>query len=76
MIRSYFTAAVPGLIISDVNFNFSCFVLNHGFCFLQVWCPAVFASSGHCVLLKWNSGHFVIQGDKKNVQHWNKITSS
>ena len=52
MIRSYFTAAVPGLIVSDVNFNFSCFVHNNRFCFLQVWCSTAFASSGHNVLLK------------------------
>ena len=32
--------------------NFPCFVLNHGLCFLQVWCPAVFTSSGHHALLK------------------------
>ena len=44
--------AILGLIVRDVNFNFSCFVHNHEFCFLQVWCPAVFASSGHRVLLK------------------------
>ena len=53
MIRSNFTAAVPGLTVSDLNFNFSCFVHNHGSCFLRVWCPTVFASSGHCVLLKF-----------------------
>ena len=56
MTRSHFMAAVPGLIISDVNFNFSCFLHNSQFCFLQVWCPTgptVFASSGHCVLLKF-----------------------
>ena len=29
------------------------FVHNHGFCFLQVRCPTVFASSGHCGLLKF-----------------------
>ena len=29
MIRSHFTATVPGLIVSDVNFNFSCFVHNY-----------------------------------------------
>ena len=48
-------AAVPGLIVSDVNFNFSCFVPNQGFSFFggQVWFPTVFASSGHCVLLKF-----------------------
>ena len=51
MIRSYFTAAVPRLIFSDVNFNFFCFVHNHRFCFLHVLCATVFASSGHHVLL-------------------------
>ena len=34
--------------------NFSCFVHNHGLCFLQVWCPTVFASLGHRVL--WTFG--------------------
>ena len=51
MIRSHQMAAVPGLTVSDVNFNFSCLVHNHGFCFLKVWCPTVYASSGHSVLL-------------------------
>ena len=51
MIGHHSTAAVPGLAVSDVNFNFSSFVHNHGFCFLQVWCPTVFVSSGHRVLL-------------------------
>ena len=36
-----------------VNFNFSCWVDRHRFCFLQVWCPVVFASSGQRVLLKF-----------------------
>ena len=40
-----------GLIFSDVNFNFSYFVHSRGFCFLQVWCPTVLASSGQHVLL-------------------------
>ena len=47
-------AAVPGLIVCDVNFNFSCFVHIHRFCFPQVWCPIiVFTSSRHNVLLKF-----------------------
>ena len=50
MVRNHSAAAVLGLSLSDVNFNISCFVHNNGFCFLQVWCPAVFASSGHLVL--------------------------
>ena len=53
MIRSHSAAAVSGIIVSDVNFNFSCFVHNSGFCFLQVWCPTVFVSSGHHVLLNF-----------------------
>ena len=53
MIRGHFTAAVPGPIVSYVNFTFSCFVHNHRFCFLQDWCPTVFASSGHRVLLEF-----------------------
>ena len=52
-IRNHFTAAVSWLIVSDVNFNFSCFGHNHGFCFLQVWRPTVFASTKRCVLLKF-----------------------
>ena len=52
-IRGYFAKAVPGLIVSDVNFSFSWFVHNHGFCFLQVWCPTVFVSSGRRVLFKF-----------------------
>ena len=53
MIRSLFMAAFLGLVVIDANFNFSCFVHNHGFCFLQVWCHAVFVSSGHHVLLNF-----------------------
>ena len=53
MIRSHVAAAVPGLTDSDVNFNFSCSVHSYGFCFLQVWCPAIFPSWGHRVLLKF-----------------------
>ena len=52
IIKSHFTAAIPGLIVSELNFNFSCYVHNHGFCFLQDWRPTVPASSGHHVLLK------------------------
>ena len=33
--------------------NFSSSINNHGFCFLQAWCPTVFTSSGHHVLLKF-----------------------
>ena len=44
MIRSHLTATV-----SDVDF--SPFVHNHGFCFLQAWCPSVFVLLGHRVLL-------------------------
>ena len=52
MIRNHSTAAVPGLTVSDVNFNISCLVHNR-FRFLQVWCPTDFASSGHGVLLNF-----------------------
>ena len=45
--------AAPGLIVSGVNFNYFCCVHNHRFCLLQVWCPTVFASSVHCVFLKF-----------------------
>ena len=53
--------AVPGLIVSDVNFNISHFVHNNRFCFLQVWCP-VFASSGHPVPLNF--------GLKNTLSYW------
>ena len=53
MIRSHFTAAVPGLFVSDVSFNFCCFVHTQGFCFLQVFCPIVFAPLGHFAQLKF-----------------------
>ena len=52
MLRSHFKAAVLALIISDTNFNLSCFVHIHGFHFLQVLCPTVFVLLGHHVLLK------------------------
>ena len=35
MIRNHSTAVVPGLIVSDVNFNFSCFIHNNGFVFCK-----------------------------------------
>ena len=76
IIRSHFMAAVSGLIVSGVNFNFFCFVHNCGFCFLQVWCPTVFASSGHRILLKFESpGHFEYKMIKKNVQQWLHVIS-
>ena len=68
MIRNHSTAAVQGLIISDVNFYFSCFVHNHRSCFLPVWCPIVFASLGHHVLLKSDPQDTLSQKMLKNVQ--------
>ena len=69
MIRSYLTAAVPGLIVSDVNFNFSCSVHNHRFCFLEVWCPTVFVSLRH-VLSKFGiQDTLSCKVIKKKVQH-------
>ena len=53
MIRSHFTTTVPGLTVSDVNLNFSSIVHKRKFVFLQVWCPTVFESPGHRVLLKF-----------------------
>ena len=41
MIRSHFMGAVSRLIVSNVDLNFSCFIHNIGFCFVQVWCPGV-----------------------------------
>ena len=37
--KTLYGTCVPELIISDVNFNFSWFVHNHGYCFLQVCVP-------------------------------------
>ena len=48
MIRNRCTIAV-----SYVNFKISCLVHNNRFCFLQVWCPTVFARSGRCVMLNF-----------------------
>ena len=55
--------------VSDVNFNFSCFVHSHEFCFLQVWCHTVFASSRHRVLLKLVPCTLRPMRCSKNVQH-------
>ena len=62
-------AAVFGLSVSDVNFNFYCFVYKQGFCFLQVWSPTVLGSSGHCVLLDVVSRTLCPIAHSKNVQH-------
>ena len=62
-------ADVSGLIVSGVNFNFFCFVHNHGFRFLQIWCPIVFASSGHRVLLEFGHHDTLSYKVIKNVQH-------
>ena len=73
MIRNHSTAAIPGLTVKDVNFNFSCFVHNR-FCFLQVWCPTVFASSGHlCPVNFWFPGHFVLFSAQKTVQQCSQV---
>ena len=50
-IRNHSVTAVTGLIVSDENLNFSCSqpqTLPQ-----QVLCSIVFASTGHCVLLKF-----------------------
>ena len=77
MIRHHSAADVPGLFVSDVNFSFSCFVHNDGFCFLQVGWPTVFASPSPCVPLTFGlqdalsyqvlkkTGCFVLSGAKK-----------
>ena len=66
MMRTHSTAAVSGMITSDVNFTFSWFIHNHGFCFLQVWCPTLFASSGTlCPIKIWSPGYFVLYGVQK-----------
>ena len=70
-IRNHSRAAVPGLmIVSGVNFTFSCFVHKHRFCFLRVWCSTDFASSGHPVLLKFGLQDTLSLKVLKNVQHW------
>ena len=70
MVRNHSAAAVLGLSLSDVNFNISCFVHNNGFCFLQVWCPTVSASSGHRVPLNFGLHDTLSTRCSKNVQHW------
>ena len=61
MIRNQSTATVP-VWNQSVNFKISCFVHNHGFFLLQVWCPTVFAWSGRCPnsYQIWSPGHFVL----------------
>ena len=68
MIRRSFTTPVPGLTVSDVNFNFSCFVHNRRFHFLQVWCPTVFVSVGHCPINFWVSRTLCPVRRTKNVR--------
>ena len=76
-IRSHFTAAVLRLIDSYVNFDFSCslsVMWTSPFPVLftmKVWCPTVFASLEHHVLLKFglqNTLSYSIRCSK-NVQH-------
>ena len=44
-------------------------VHNHEFCFLQVWCPTVFASLGHRVQLKFGIQDTLSYKVLKKVQH-------
>ena len=63
MVRNHSTAAVLGLIVSDINFNFLCFVHSTGFCFLQVWCPSVFCNIRTlCPITFWSPGNIVLLG--------------
>ena len=41
----------------------------HRLCFLQVWCPVVFALSSHCVLLRFGLQDTLSYKVLKNVQH-------
>ena len=71
MIRNLHMAAVPGLIVSDVNCNFP-YVHNHWLFFsasLEFYC---FAYRGHCVLLKLglqNTLTYEVLKRKKKWQH-------
>ena len=52
MIRNHSTAAVQGLIVCNVNFNFSSFVHKSGvllFCIFRAPCPVKIWSPGHFV---------------------------
>ena len=66
MTKSHFTAAFPGLIVSDVNFNlpllcsqpwilFSACLVSYCFCIIGTPCP----------IKIWSPGHFVLSGAKK-----------
>ena len=66
MIRNHSTLTVPGLLVADVNFSFSCFVHN-GFCFcnwVQVWCSAVCVIRTRCIDF-WSPGRFVLEDARK-----------
>ena len=61
VVRNHSTAAVLGLIVGDVNFNFLCFVHSARFRFLQVWCHSVFWNIRTlCPITFWSPGHIVL----------------
>ena len=64
-------AAVQGLIVSDVNFNFSCFVHNHRFCKSGVLMFLHHRKTPRPIKI-WSPGHF--EG-AKNAQHREGIRS-
>ena len=70
MIRSHLRAAVPGLIVSDVNFNFSCFDHNYGFCLLQVYCFCIIKTP--CPIKIWSPGRYVLYKALKEMSTLNK----
>ena len=77
MIRNLYKslAAVPGLIISDVNFAFACFVHNHRILFsanLVSYCFGIIRTP--CPIKVWSPGHFVLEGAQK-LQCW-EITAN
>ena len=67
MIRSHFTAVVPGQIVSGVNFNFFCFCSQPQISFFSAnLLSTVFASSLRpCPIKIWSPGHFVLLGTQK-----------
>ena len=62
MIRNHSKAAVPGLTVSDVNFNVLSFAHNNGFCFsasLASYCFSIIGTP--CPVKFWSPGHFILK---------------
>ena len=75
MIRNHSTAAVPGLSVSDVNFNFTCFVHNYGFCFLQFLVLQFLHHQDSVSFWNLSSRTFCPIRCSKNVQHWHAFSA-